>query len=269
MELTGDKATGVNFIFEDSHHTVKVNREVVVSCGALQTPQILELSGIGDPEILRKAGVECKVENKAVGHNFMDHSITLIPWELKEGHHSLDAIHTPAVMEGAQKEYMETQGGPLSCISSMQGFFPYKLFATDAEQKEVEKSVEDAMTKLTPFQKKQYVSRRMGSAVPPPRLIWTQANLCFPLHRFECTLAHLKDDKSANLQLVLVAATADTEHGVEDQSRLFVPPATAESPHQITGAMCLEYPLSRGTVHIKSSDPTQHPAVDPVRFSLF
>lgn len=31
----------------------------------------------------------------------------------------------------------------------------------------------------------------------------------------------------------------------------------------IMGAMCLQYPVSRGTVHIKSSDPTEHPAVDP------
>lgn len=31
----------------------------------------------------------------------------------------------------------------------------------------------------------------------------------------------------------------------------------------ITGAMCLQYPLSRGTVHIKSADPKEHPAIDP------
>ena len=31
----------------------------------------------------------------------------------------------------------------------------------------------------------------------------------------------------------------------------------------ITAAMCLQYPLSRGTVHIKSADPTEHPAIDP------
>ncbi|KAK6393856.1 hypothetical protein LTR65_002233 [Meristemomyces frigidus] len=79
VELTGDRATGVNFSYDGSAHTVKANREVIVSCGALQTPQILELSGIGDPEVLNKAGVECKVENKAVGINFQDHSMTVCP----------------------------------------------------------------------------------------------------------------------------------------------------------------------------------------------
>ena len=91
------------------------------------------------------------------------------------------------------------------------------------------------MSKVTPFQRKQY----------------------------ERTLQHLKDDKSANMQLVLIPATGDYEHGVQDQSRLFVPPASPEAPHQILGAMCLQYPLSRGSIHIKSNDPFQHPAVDP------
>lgn len=77
IELDGDKATGVNFRHGGSNHTVKVDREVVVSCGALQSPQILELSGIGDPDVLKAAGVECKIENKGVGANFQDHSLTV------------------------------------------------------------------------------------------------------------------------------------------------------------------------------------------------
>ena len=35
--------------------------------GVINSPQLLELSGIGDPEVLSAAGVECKVENKGVG----------------------------------------------------------------------------------------------------------------------------------------------------------------------------------------------------------
>lgn len=77
VKLDGDNATGVNFAHGGSNHTVKVNREVIVSCGALQSPQILELSGIGDPDVLKKAGVECKIVNKAVGANFQDHAITV------------------------------------------------------------------------------------------------------------------------------------------------------------------------------------------------
>ena len=127
MKLEGDKAVGVNFTHRSSSHTVNVKREVVVSCGAIQTPQILELSGIGDPEVLKAAGVECRVENKAVGNNFQDHSLTLISWELEPGNPTLEVIYNPEVAEGAMKQLTEKQGGPMTCISSTQGFFPYKV----------------------------------------------------------------------------------------------------------------------------------------------
>ncbi|KAK5123992.1 hypothetical protein LTR85_002189 [Meristemomyces frigidus] len=235
IELAGDRATGVKFSHAGSEHTVKANREVIVACGALQTPQILELSGIGDPDVLQKAGVQCLIENKAVGNNFQDHPITVVAYELTPGNTSLDAIHIPEVMEAAQKQYMETQSGPLTCISSMQGFFPYKLFATEAEQKETLSSIEDSYPTLTPFQKRQY----------------------------EQVAAHLKDDKSANLQLVFIAATANFKTGIEDQSAIFVPPASPEAPHQVTMAVCSQYPLSRGSVHIKSAEVNEPPRLDP------
>lgn len=67
IELSGDKATGVTFIHGGETHTVNTKKEVLVAAGAIQSPQILELSGIGNPEILRRAGVEPKIENKAIG----------------------------------------------------------------------------------------------------------------------------------------------------------------------------------------------------------
>lgn len=95
------------------------------------------------------------------------------------------------------------------------------------------------MPNLTPFQRKQY----------------------------ECTLAHLKDDRSANVQMVMVTAGADFEgNGVEDQTVLF-PPPTPEQGMRVLAASCLAYPLSRGTIHIKSADPNEHPAIDPAFMS--
>jgi choline dehydrogenase-like flavoprotein len=70
IELDGNKATGVKFSHGSGTHVVKANREVIVSCGTIQSPQILELSGIGDPEVLKAAGIECKIVNQAVGANF-------------------------------------------------------------------------------------------------------------------------------------------------------------------------------------------------------
>jgi choline dehydrogenase-like flavoprotein len=127
VKLEGDKAVGVNFIHQSNPHTVHVKREVVVSCGAIQTPQILELSGIGDPEVLKAAGVECTIVNKGIGNNLQDHSLTTVTWELTPGNPTLEVIYDPDVMQGAMKQLMETQSGPLTAISSTQGFFPYKV----------------------------------------------------------------------------------------------------------------------------------------------
>lgn len=127
VKLEGDKAVGVDFSHQSQAHTVSVKREVVVSCGAIQTPQILELSGIGNPEILKAAGVECKIENKGVGENLQDHSLTLVSWELEPNNPTLEVIYNPEVAAGAMKQLAETQGGPMTCISSTQGFFPYKV----------------------------------------------------------------------------------------------------------------------------------------------
>lgn len=66
----------------------------MLCAGVVQTPQILELSGIGDPEVLRAAGVECKVENKAVGANFQDHVLGGILFDLKRKY-----LHDPALLE--------------------------------------------------------------------------------------------------------------------------------------------------------------------------
>ena len=127
VKLQGDMAVGVNFTHQAKAHTVDVKREVVVSCGAIQTPQILELSGIGDPEVLKAAGVECKVENKGVGNNLQDHALTTVTWELTPGNSTLETIYDPDVMQGAMKQLMDEQDGPLTEISSTQGFYPYKV----------------------------------------------------------------------------------------------------------------------------------------------
>ena len=109
-----------------------------------------------------------------------------------------------------------------------------QLFSTPEEQQEIIRSIEDSLPSLTPFQRKQY----------------------------EQTLQQLKDDKSANLQIVVIPATANMPEGIMDQSKLFKVPGPGEG-HGMFAALCLQYPLSRGSIHIKSADPFEHPAIDP------
>ncbi|KAI7345926.1 GMC oxidoreductase [Hortaea werneckii] len=234
VRLEGEKATGVHFRHAGVDHLVEVMREVVVSCGAIQSPQILELSGIGDPDVLAAAGVECKIVNKAIGANLQDHCMTGVEWHLQPGIMTSDVMHNPEIMAALQKQYMETGGGPLSSIVSMQGFFPYKLFASEAEQREIIQSLEITLPTLTPFQRKQY----------------------------ERIIDHLRSDHSANLQFVALPATVDLDNGVEDQSKLITAPTLPEA-HGLTTALCLQYPASRGSVHTKSANVDDHPTIQP------
>lgn len=76
-QCEGDvKATGVHFIVDGTTHTVKVKKEVIVSGGAINSPQILELSGIGSRAVLEKARVDVVVELPGVGENLNDHTAT-------------------------------------------------------------------------------------------------------------------------------------------------------------------------------------------------
>jgi choline dehydrogenase len=72
-------ATGVKFLVNGTSYTVKVNKEVIVCGGAINSPQILELSGIGSASVLQKAGVEVVVDLPGVGENLNDHTATGIP----------------------------------------------------------------------------------------------------------------------------------------------------------------------------------------------
>ena len=232
--LENSTATGVEFIHNGQKHVVKANREVIVSGGTINSPQILELSGIGDPEVLKAAGVDVKVDLPTVGTNYQDHVVGGTMYQLAPGQISGDIIYNPDVMAAAQKALAEEQGGPLTGIQGVQGFFPVSLFLEDGELEEIVQSIESSKPSNS-FQKKQ----------------WDQV------------IAHLRNPKSANLQLVFVGATGDFENGTPDQSKLWPPPPSADQPHGVTFAVCMQYPVARGTIHIKSADPTEHPTVDP------
>lgn len=73
--------------------TVKARKLVVVSCGALGTPPVLERSGLGDPATLKKAGVDVKLDLPGVGHEYQDHQLVLYPFKTAlEPHETIDRV---------------------------------------------------------------------------------------------------------------------------------------------------------------------------------
>ncbi len=75
--LQNDRATGVEFLTgKNQLQTATARREVILSAGAFQSPQLLMLSGIGPAHALRQAGIALKKELPGVGQNLQDHIFT-------------------------------------------------------------------------------------------------------------------------------------------------------------------------------------------------
>lgn len=66
-------AKGVKFVHGGREHMVTSKGEVIICGGSVQSPQLLELSGIGNPKILKAAGIDVKVNNPNVGENLQEH----------------------------------------------------------------------------------------------------------------------------------------------------------------------------------------------------
>ena len=67
-------ATGVQVCQGDQQVSVRAAREVILSAGTVQSPQLLELSGIGSRDVLEAAGIPLKFHNPNVGENLQDHT---------------------------------------------------------------------------------------------------------------------------------------------------------------------------------------------------
>jgi len=73
INFKDNRATGVTYIRGGQEHTVHANREVILSGGSIASPQILQLSGVGEPGHLQRIGVETKHTLTGVGENLRDH----------------------------------------------------------------------------------------------------------------------------------------------------------------------------------------------------
>lgn len=81
IELEGKRATGVVFKQAGHVYTAKANKEVIVSGGAIESPRILMLSGIGPRAELEEAGIKPVHDLPGVGKNLHDHTMASVIYE--------------------------------------------------------------------------------------------------------------------------------------------------------------------------------------------
>lgn len=107
-------ATGVQFTRNGRCEIRKARKEVLLCAGVFQSPQILELSGIGSRKLLQSHGIDIVVENTNVGENLQDHPMSGMSFEVIDGLPTIDMIRDPNVIQGAMEAYQTSRAGPLT-----------------------------------------------------------------------------------------------------------------------------------------------------------
>ncbi|UQA95674.1 GMC family oxidoreductase [Streptomyces halobius] len=84
LQFASKRCTGVEFRHKGEVHRAVCRREVIVSAGTVQSPQLLELSGIGSAETLAAVGVPVVHHLPGVGENFRDHFAARLRWRVRQ-----------------------------------------------------------------------------------------------------------------------------------------------------------------------------------------
>ncbi|KAF9528787.1 GMC oxidoreductase [Crepidotus variabilis] len=227
-------ASAVEFLFGDGSaiHTVKANREVIVSAGTINSPKVLELSGIGQSQILSSFGLETLVDLPGVGENVQEHVWSPVSFELDDTrgvlHQTLDLLKNPDTAAKHLALYAEGKGLFRSCISSF-SFLPIQSC-----------DLPDTPSLIALAEKEAEAAKAQGSAGMGEQVdIWLEI---------------LKNKKEPDFEIVALPCV-----------KIALAPAEP-SKHYFTLLALLNHPLSRGTIHIQSKDPRVHPEIDPRYF---
>jgi choline dehydrogenase len=124
LVLEGKRCVGVRYAVKGEVREARAGREVVISAGAIASPQLLELSGIGQADRLREIGIEVRHALPGVGENLRDHWAPRMKWRLarRGATYNEKARGLGAIREGLA--YVLTGKGFLSLPASpMRAFF--------------------------------------------------------------------------------------------------------------------------------------------------
>lgn len=123
LEFNGKTVTGVCFQHRGRLCVARASRQVVLSAGAINSPKILELSGVGRPEVLSANGIPVHHDLPGVGENLQDHLQIRTVFKI-EGARTLNQLyHSLFSRAGMGLQYAISRSGPLSMAPSQLGIF--------------------------------------------------------------------------------------------------------------------------------------------------
>jgi choline dehydrogenase-like flavoprotein len=225
-ESSDSEAVAKSVVYQTAGETreVRIGKEIILAAGAFGTPQLLELSGIGDATLLHERGIEVVYNNPAVGENLQDHIRAGVSFE---GTEAAAGGHPPLSWEEAEKLYVEHRSGPWADMAAwMFAYMPLAGLSPPEQLQQLEstyrKCLETKDEDLTTSVRKHYdfMERTLFSS----------------------------EEASATAYLIRKAVNP-------------VPVPELEAGKNVTFCAMLSHPLSRGSVHIKSPKADEKPAV--------
>ena len=106
------RAVGIQYRQNGQLHEVRARREVILSCGAIGTPQVLMLSGIGDAEYLRRFGIPVVCDLPGVGQNLQDHLDVNVQYTCTQPVTAYGQVASPLTLMGVGLQYLLFNSGP-------------------------------------------------------------------------------------------------------------------------------------------------------------
>jgi choline dehydrogenase len=119
----GRRAAAVEYRQAGTLRTARARKEIVVSGGAFNSPQLLQLSGVGPAELLRKHGIDVVLDAPGVGHDLQDHLQVRVVMRCSQAITLNDVVNSPIrkILTGLQ--YAAFRTGPLTIAAGTAGAF--------------------------------------------------------------------------------------------------------------------------------------------------
>jgi choline dehydrogenase len=118
----GTRTVGVEYLHEGALHQVRVDREVILSAGAFDSPKLLMLSGIGDAAQLQALGISVVADLPGVGQNLQDHLLFPVAYQATQD------LHPASTSSIAEAGFFLHSEGDTEVAPDLQFFFGPNLF---------------------------------------------------------------------------------------------------------------------------------------------
>ncbi len=123
LVLDGKRATGLVMRQHGSRRMIHSAREIILSAGAIGSPQILQLSGIGPGTLLQPFGIEVRHELKSVGENLQDHLQVRCAYKVSGVKTMNERFQSLVQRAGFAAQYVLQRRGPMTMAPSQLGAF--------------------------------------------------------------------------------------------------------------------------------------------------